>query len=64
MNYLQLKVFHMGVTPGSYARAVDVMHVALPTLSDHVKALEERYKVKLFERQGRGVVLTGIGHAL
>ncbi len=63
MNYLQLKVFHMGATPGSYAKAADVMHVALPTLSGHVKALDKRYKVKLFERQGRGVVLAGIGRA-
>jgi DNA-binding transcriptional LysR family regulator len=35
-----------------------------PTLSDHVRGLEERYAVKLFKRHGRGVILTAMGRAL
>ncbi len=64
MNYVQLKAFHSVATQGSYTKAAEVLHVTQPTLSDHVKALEQRYEIKLFERQGRGVVLTGIGRAL
>ena len=64
MNYVQLKAFHMVATQGSYTKAARVLHVTQPTLSDHVKALEERYNVKLFMRQGRGVGLTSIGRAL
>lgn len=64
MNYMQLRAFHAVATQGSYTKAATALCVTQPTLSDHVKALEERYGVKLFERKGRGVILTGIGRAL
>lgn len=64
MNYAQLRAFHAVASQGSYTKAAELLHVTQPTLSDHVKSLEERYGVKLFQRQGRGVVLTGLGRAL
>ncbi len=64
MNYAQLRAFHAVASQGSYTKAAQLLHVTQPTLSDHVKALEERYGVKLFKRQGRGVALTGLGRAL
>ncbi|GGO75403.1 transcriptional regulator [Marinobacterium nitratireducens] len=64
MNYAQLRAFHAVASQGSYTKAAEMLHVTQPTLSDHVKSLEERYGVKLFRRQGRGVVLTGLGRAL
>ncbi len=64
MNYMQLRAFHMVATQGSFTKAAEALHVTQPTLSDHVKALQDRYNVKLFERQGRGVILTGMGKAL
>ncbi len=64
MNYAQIKAFHAVASQGSYTKAAKSLHVTQPTVSDHVKALEERYGVKLFKRQGRGVTLTSLGHAL
>ncbi|WP_286237559.1 LysR substrate-binding domain-containing protein [Neptuniibacter halophilus] len=64
MNHAQIRAFHAVASQGSYTKAAQTLHVSQPTLSDHVKALEERYGVKLFKRQGRGVALTSLGHAL
>jgi aminoethylphosphonate catabolism LysR family transcriptional regulator len=64
MNHAQMRAFHAVASQGSYTKAARSLHVTQPTLSDHVKALEERYGVKLFKRQGRGVALTSLGHAL
>ena len=64
MNYAQLKAFHAVAGHGSFTRAAAALHVTQPTLSDHVRALESHYGVRLFERRGKGVVLTGLGEAL
>ena len=64
MNHAHLRAFHAVASQGSFTRAAQMLHVTQPTLSDHVKSLEQRYGVKLFERRGRGVVLTALGHAL
>lgn len=64
MNYAQIKAFHAVASQGSYTKAAKSLHVTQPTISDHVKALEARYGVKLFQRQGRGIVLTSLGLAL
>lgn len=64
MIYSQLRAFHAVATQGSFTKAAKALHVTQPTLSDHVRALEKRYGVKLFKRQGRGVALTSLGRAL
>lgn len=64
MNHAQLRAFHAVATQGSFTKAAEALHVTQPTLSDHVRALESRFDVKLFKRRGRGVALTGLGHAL
>lgn len=51
-------------TQGSFTKAAASLHLTQPTLSDHVRGLEERYAVKLFKRHGRGVILTAMGRAL
>ena len=64
INHAHLRAFNAVATHGSYTRAAEVLHVSQPTLSAHVKELEERYSVKLFERRGRGVVLTDFGRSV
>ncbi len=64
MNNSQLRAFHTVAHTGSVTKAADYLHVTQPTVSDHIKALETRYTVKLFERRGRGIALTSLGHAL
>ncbi len=64
MNYSHLRAFHAVATQGSFTRAATALHVTQPTISDQVKALEQRYDVVLFERHGRNIELTPIGHTL
>lgn len=64
MNHSQLKAFHAVATQGSFTAAAEKLHVSQPTISDHVRALEDRHQTELFERRGRQVKLTGLGHAL
>ena len=64
MNYTQLRAFHAVASAGSYTRASEMLHVTQPTLSGQVKALEEAYGVRLFQRRGRGVELTDLGRRL
>jgi len=64
INHAHLRAFNAVATHGSYTRAAEFLHVSQPTLSAHVKDLEERYSVKLFERRGRGVVLTEFGRSV
>jgi len=64
MNQTELRAFHAVATAGSYTKAADLRHVTQPTLSGQIKALEERYGVRLFERRGRGVQLTALGRGL
>ncbi len=64
MNHAQLRAFHAVASAGSYTRASEMLHVTQPTLSGQVKALEEGYGVRLFQRRGRGVELTDLGRRL
>ena len=48
----------------SVTNAAEELHVTQPTLSGQVKALEERYEVKLFDRRGRRVYPTELGQSL
>jgi len=50
---------HLNVT-----RASQELHVSQPSVSQHLKLLEENYNVKLFHKSRRGIVLTGPGHLL
>ncbi len=45
----------------SFRRAAEICHVSQPTLSEQIRALEERLKVQLIERSRRRVVMTAIG---
>ena len=64
INHAHLRAFHAVAAEGGFSRAAVARHVSQPTLSGQVRALEERYGVKLFDRRGRGVELTDLGRAL
>lgn len=64
MNHSQLKAFHAVATEGSFTKAAERLRVSQPTLSGHVKALEESYGVSLFDRSGRNVAITEFGRSL
>ena len=64
MNAAQLRAFHAVATEGSFTAAALRLGVTQPTISSQVKALEDAYGVRLFERLGRGVAPTELGRAL
>ena len=61
MNHTQLRAFHAVASEGSFTRAAAALHVTQPTLSGQVKALEEGFGVRLFDRRGRKVAPTELG---
>lgn len=64
MNHAQLRAFHAVALEGSFTRAARAFHVSQPTLSAQVKALEDSYGVRLFDRRGRGIAITELGRRL
>jgi DNA-binding transcriptional LysR family regulator len=60
----QISYFLAVVEHGGFGRAASALHVAQPTLSQSVRALERELGTELFHRAARGVVLTAAGHAL
>lgn len=64
MNIAQLRAFHAVAVAGGFTRAAARLGVTQPTLSAHVKALEESYGVELIDRRGRQLALTEIGAGL
>jgi LysR family transcriptional regulator, salicylic acid-responsive activator of bsdBCD len=63
MNLRQLTYFRAVVEHGSLVAASEVLHVAQPPLSVAIKQLEAQWNVRLFDRVGRGLVLTDMGRA-
>ena len=64
MNVTQLRAFHLVAQERSFTNAARAASISQPTLSGQVKALEDTYRVRLFERRGRGVQLTELGQSL
>ena len=64
MDIRHLKYFLGVVDHGGFARAAAALHVAQPSLSQAVLALERELGVQLFHRTGRSVVVSASGRAL
>jgi LysR family transcriptional regulator, nitrogen assimilation regulatory protein len=60
----QLEYFLAVYEHGGVTRAAKALHLAQPSLSQAIRALERRLKVDLFHRVGRGLVLSPAGEAL
>ena len=64
MDLKQLEYFRHVAELGSFTRAAAFLSVAQPALSRQVRQLETELGQNLFERNGRGVVLTDAGSRL
>jgi DNA-binding transcriptional LysR family regulator len=64
MNERHLRSFLAVVDDGTVTRAARRLHVAQPSLSQTLAALETDIGARLFERAGRGLRLTAAGRAL
>ncbi|HET8797118.1 MAG TPA: transcriptional activator NhaR [Thermoanaerobaculia bacterium] len=61
LNYHHLLYFWVTAREGSIARASAVLNLTPPTISGQINALEESLGERLFEKSGRGLVLTEMG---
>lgn len=64
LNYNHLLYFNAVAHEGSIARASEVLHLTPQTISGQIKLLEEAVGSPLFERVGRGLILTETGHSV
>jgi len=61
MDIVQLKTLIHVAELGSLSKAADRLHIAQPALSRQIRHLEQELGTYLFERHGRGMVVTDIG---
>jgi len=61
LNYHHLLYFWMVAREGSITRACELLHLAQPTVSSQIQALERSLGTQLFRRSGRSLVLTDCG---
>jgi len=64
LNYNHLLYFNTIAREGSIARASENLHLTPQTISSQIKLLEESVGAPLFDRIGRGLVLTETGRAV
>ena len=64
VNHQHLRAFHAIATEGSFSRAARRLNVAQPTLSQQIKALENRHNAVLFEGRRPPLRLTPVGREL
>ncbi|NWB99625.1 LysR family transcriptional regulator [Pseudomonas gingeri] len=61
MDVVQLKTLIHVAELGSISKASDRLHIAQPALSRQIRLLEKELGAYLFERHGRGMVITDVG---
>ncbi len=61
MELRQIRYFQCVARELSFTKAARILHIAQPPLSRQIKMLEEELGVTVFERLGRGIVLTDAG---
>lgn len=61
MELSQLRTLIHVAELGSLSKAADRLHIAQPALSRQIRLLEEELGVRLFDRHGRGMVVTDHG---
>ena len=64
MTLRQCEAFLAVVKAGSFRRGAELLHISQPSLSQHVRELEEEFGVRLLDRLGRRVALTPAGRVV
>jgi DNA-binding transcriptional LysR family regulator len=58
MDIHQLRVFTSVFKNRSFSKASEALHLTQPTISNHIKSLEDEFACKLFDRLGRTIIPT------
>jgi aminoethylphosphonate catabolism LysR family transcriptional regulator len=64
LNFKRLRCFHTVAIEGSFTQAAHALGVGQPSITTHVKALEDDYGIELFARHGHNIELTDLGRSL
>ncbi len=64
MNYTQIRSFNAVTKHRSFTQAAKILNVSQSAISEQVKSVESRFKIKLFIRNGSGISLTDYGKKL
>lgn len=61
LDLWQLEIFCTVAESKSFSQAAKALFLSQPTVTAHINALQKRLGVKLFDRMGHRVTLTGVG---
>src|SRR2546422_11725477 len=64
MDLRRLEIFAKVAELGSFSRAAEALFLTQPTISEHIRALEDELGVQLLDRLGRGAAPTRAGQLL
>jgi len=64
MNIKQLEVFLAVAETGSFSKGANATFITQSTVSQHISALEREFDLPLFDRTGKGALLTEAGKLL
>lgn len=64
MNLRRLEFFHVLAQMGNVRKASEILNVSPPALSKSMKVLEDELEAKLWQRDGRRILLTDAGKRL
>ena len=64
MDVRQLEIFVKVVELGSFSKAAEALFLTQPTVSEHIRGLEEELGIRLLDRLGRGAAPTKAGRLL
>ena len=60
----QLNIFLIAAETLNFTQAAQLLHMSQPSVSQHIKSLEQHFDTPLFERTGRQLQLSDAGEAL
>jgi DNA-binding transcriptional LysR family regulator len=60
----QLEIFVKVAEFGSFSKAAEALYLTQPTVSEHIRTLEDEFGVRLLDRLGRGATVTRAGALL
>jgi len=64
MNIKQLEVFLAVAESGSFSKGAEATFITQSTVSKHISSLEQEFDLPLFDRTGKGALLTAAGKLL